>query len=420
MMRNDRPCRMVLISGEIPAHSMLVCKFLRFYLYRPVRVVRTGLTGYQYADRPLPGSTVEIGVSPRGNKATPCGDEASFSREAWRSLEAENEKLNLEHLRLIEENHSLLSQNQKLAEEASYAKELASAAAVELKNLAEEVTKLSLQNARQAKELLAAQDLAAHSKTANSTIRRFPENKIDGIKLGRRSRPPSRSGDFGNTVFNDVENWNLDLDDIRMELQARKQKEAALETALAEKEHLEEEYKRKLEEAKKREMSLENDLAGMWVLVAKLKKGAFGSLGLNSDQRSTNPVDLMDDLKLSNDKHNCSLHHGRQTTDSFVKPNNEQSNQNQELEPLLVRLKVMVPSGRGQSVYWSVVGLVRIRRYGSVRQTLAKIQEMKEREIDSSGNGDRNSHVCKVCFESPTAAVLVPCRHFCCKHFNSR
>ncbi|CAL9780923.1 unnamed protein product [Musa acuminata subsp. burmannicoides] len=312
-------------------------------------------------------------------------EEISDMKSKLQSQEAENEKLNLEHLRMIEENHSLLSQNKKLAEEASYAKELASAAAVELKNLAEEVTKLSLQNARQAKELLAAQDLSAHSKTANGTIRRFPENKIDGIKLGRRSRPPSRSGDFGNTVFNDVENWNLDLDGIRMELQARKQKEAALETALAEKEHLEEEYKRKLEDAKKREMSLENDLAGMWVLVAKLKKGAFGSLGLNSDQRSTNPVDLMDDLKLSNDKHNCSLHQRRQTTDSFVKLNNEQSNQNQELEPLLVRLK-------------------------------AKIQEMKEREIDSSGNGDKNSHVCKVCFEAPTAAVLLPCRHFClCK-----
>ncbi|KAG7960452.1 hypothetical protein I3843_10G124300 [Carya illinoinensis] len=49
-------------------------------------------------------------------------------------------------------------QNQKLAEEASYAKELASAAAVELKNLAGEVTKLSLQNAKHGKELFAARD----------------------------------------------------------------------------------------------------------------------------------------------------------------------------------------------------------------------------------------------------------------------
>jgi len=40
---------------------------------------------------------------------------------------------------------------------------------------------------------------------------------------------------------------------------------------------------------------------------------------------------------------------------------------------------------------------------------------MKEKELKQLGNGDANSHVCKVCFESPTAAILLPCRHFCCK-----
>jgi centromeric protein E len=45
----------------------------------------------------------------------------------------------------------------------------------------------------------------------------------------------------------------------------------------------------------------------------------------------------------------------------------------------------------------------------------AKIQEMKEKETDPLGDKDGNSHVCKVCFESATAAVLLPCRHFCCK-----
>ncbi|CAL9108720.1 unnamed protein product [Musa textilis] len=299
--------------------------------------------------------------------------------------EAENEKLNLERRQLIKENHGLLSQNQKLAEEASYAKELASAAAVELKNLAEEVTKLSLQNERQAKELVAIQDLAAYSKTANGTLRRFSESKNDGIKLGRKGRPPSRSGDSGNTGSDDVDNWNLDLDAIRMELQVRKQKEDTLEAALAEKVHLEKEYKKKLEEAKKREISLENDLASMWVLVAKLKKGPLCTSELNADKSSTISVDVSDDLKMNNDEHNGPLHQERQAVDSLEKPNNEQLNQNQELEPLLVRLK-------------------------------AKIQEMKEREFDSSGNGETNSHVCKVCFESPTAAVLLPCRHFClCK-----
>lgn len=43
------------------------------------------------------------------------------------------------------------------------------------------------------------------------------------------------------------------------------------------------------------------------------------------------------------------------------------------------------------------------------------MQEMKEKEHRYLGNGDANSHVCKVCFESPTAAMLLPCRHFCCK-----
>lgn len=43
------------------------------------------------------------------------------------------------------------------------------------------------------------------------------------------------------------------------------------------------------------------------------------------------------------------------------------------------------------------------------------MQEMKEKELKYIGNGDANSHVCKVCFESPTAAILLPCRHFCCK-----
>ncbi|GKD76172.1 kinesin-like protein KIN-7D, mitochondrial, partial [Tanacetum coccineum] len=42
----------------------------------------------------------------------------------------------------------------------------------------------------------------------------------------------------------------------------------------------------------------------------------------------------------------------------------------------------------------------------------ARMQEMKEKEVNYVGNGDANSHVCKVCFESPTAAMLLPCRHF--------
>ena len=43
------------------------------------------------------------------------------------------------------------------------------------------------------------------------------------------------------------------------------------------------------------------------------------------------------------------------------------------------------------------------------------MKEMREKEFKHLGNGDANSHVCKVCFQSSTAAILLPCRHFCCK-----
>nr|CAD1840353.1 unnamed protein product [Ananas comosus var. bracteatus] len=175
------------------------------------------------------------------------------------SDEAESEKLNNKQLKLVEDNRELLSQNQKLAEESSYAKELASAATVELKNLAEEVTKLSLENARLEKELVVTQDMA-HSRAGNN-------------KLGRKSRPASRGREAGSSIHDDTESFSLDLDDMKMELQARKQREAVLEATLAEKELLEEEYKRKFDEAKKRELALENDLAGMWSMDHKDASG---------------------------------------------------------------------------------------------------------------------------------------------------
>ncbi|KAJ6766023.1 KINESIN-LIKE PROTEIN KIN-7D MITOCHONDRIAL [Salix purpurea] len=97
----------------------------------------------------------------------------------------ENEKLKIGQVQISEENSGLRVQNQKLSEEASYAKELASAAAVELKNLAGEVTKLSLQNAKLEKELLAARE-SVHSRGAgmqsvNGVNRKFN----DGIRHGR-------------------------------------------------------------------------------------------------------------------------------------------------------------------------------------------------------------------------------------------
>ncbi|KAK4757215.1 hypothetical protein SAY87_007342 [Trapa incisa] len=275
--------------------------------------------------------------------------------------EIENEKLKLERIQLSEENSGLLVQNQKLSEEASYAKELASAAAVELKNLASEVTKLSVQNSKLEKELNAARDLA--SSRPNGFNRKFS----DGARAGRKGRYGVRGLD------------DFDPDDLKMELQVRKQREASLEAALAEKEFLEDEYRKKVEEARRREEALENDLANMWVLVAKLKKEGGGVPDQNQEEGCNDGANRIASSKSDVIDTNCILKE-RQISD-FPKPVVESVKE----EPLVVRLK-------------------------------ARMQEMKEKELKSLGYGDGNSHMCKVCFESPTAAILLPCRHFClCK-----
>ncbi|WMV13125.1 hypothetical protein MTR67_006510 [Solanum verrucosum] len=184
----------------------------------------------------------------------------------------ENDKLKLELVQSVEESSGLRVQNQKLFEETSYAKELASAAAVELKNLAGEVTNLSIQNTKLEKELLAArQALNSRStiaQTGNVRHRKHGEN----LWQGRRSRVSDRESEVPGVVRDGFGTWDLNTKDLKMELQARKQREAVLEAALVEKEILEDEYRKKVEEGKRREAGLGNDLANMWVLISQLRK----------------------------------------------------------------------------------------------------------------------------------------------------
>ncbi|XP_076940895.1 kinesin-like protein KIN-7D, mitochondrial [Bidens hawaiensis] len=254
--------------------------------------------------------------------------------------EFQNEKLKLEHVQLLEENSGLLVQNQKLSEEASYAKELASAAATELKNLANEVTKLSFQNTKLEKELAAA-----------------------------RSNNRPKSGRNGRIIPGRV-NDEFDLEDVKRELQARKQREASLEAALAEKENIENEYRKKVEELKKKEAVLENDLANMWVHVAQLKKEVNGT-----NTNSVEGNDNVNEMKVDNGGFNNSV------VKESVSDVEEVGHDVPKEEPLVARLK-------------------------------ARMQEMKEKELIYNNHNDANSHVCKVCFESPTTTMLLPCRHF--------
>ncbi|CAM0943784.1 unnamed protein product [Alopecurus aequalis] len=138
----------------------------------------------------------------------------------------------------------LEARNQKLLEESTYAKGLASAAGVELKALSEEVTKLMNQNEKLASELASLRSptprRASNGPRGTSTRRE---------SMSRRNEPASRK-----------------------ESNASHERERALETALMEKEQKEAELQRKVEESKQKEAFLESELANMWVLVAKLKK----------------------------------------------------------------------------------------------------------------------------------------------------
>ncbi|XP_059668535.1 kinesin-like protein KIN-7K, chloroplastic isoform X1 [Cornus florida] len=145
-------------------------------------------------------------------------------------------------------NEQLELRNQKLVEESSYAKGLASAAAVELKALSEEVAKLMNQNDRLAAELAA--------QKSNPTQRRT--NVV--TRNGRRD---------GNIKRHDQ---GVLSSEIKRELAMSRERELSYEAALAEKDQREGELQKKVEESKQREAYLENELANMWVLVAKLKK----------------------------------------------------------------------------------------------------------------------------------------------------
>ncbi|XP_038976670.1 kinesin-like protein KIN-7D, chloroplastic isoform X1 [Phoenix dactylifera] len=157
-------------------------------------------------------------------------------------MASEIEELKQKVAEVTEAKTQLETRNQKLAEESAYAKGLASAAGVELKALSEEVTKLMNQNERLGAEL------ASVRSSAQRRVSNGPKNAKRDNHLKRHEPTPRR------------------------EVNASYEREQTLEAVLLEKEQREAELQKKVEESKQREAFLENELANMWVLVAKLKK----------------------------------------------------------------------------------------------------------------------------------------------------
>ncbi|KAG7549775.1 Kinesin motor domain [Arabidopsis thaliana x Arabidopsis arenosa] len=180
----------------------------------------------------------------------------------------EIEELKLKATELSDLNEQLELRNKKLAEESSYAKELALAAAIELKALSEEIARLMNHNER-----LAA-DLAAVQKSSVT-----PRGKTGNLRNGRRESVTKRK------------EQDNSLMELKRELSMSKEREFSFEATLVEKIQREAELQRTVEESKQRESYLENELANMWVLVAKMRSQGAANSGLSDSVSETQQID---------------------------------------------------------------------------------------------------------------------------------
>ncbi|KAL9449777.1 hypothetical protein AB3S75_011661 [Citrus x aurantiifolia] len=244
---------------------------------------------------------------------------------------AEIENLKQERVKLVEERDGLEIQSKKLAEEASYAKELASSAAVELRNLAEEVTRLSYENAKLNSELAAAKEALSRSNFC------------------QRSAPYEFKQSNSNGARRKTEDGLL-VEELQKELSARYQREADLEAALSEREQVEGELRKRIDESKRHEEDLENELANMWVLIAKMRNS-----GINGEDMSSRGIHALKiprtgikngfmpsnphSLKLSEEDDVCENVDGVSSFEELSASYQTERRKCKELESLISRLK---------------------------------------------------------------------------------
>ncbi|TQD81109.1 hypothetical protein C1H46_033327 [Malus baccata] len=181
-------------------------------------------------------------------------------------LRKQVEELKQKVAELTESKEQLEVRSKKLVEENLYAIGLASAAAVELKALSEEVSKLMNQNEKQAAELAASK--------SSPTLRRNSST----IRNGRRD----------SHIKQDQSGL---ISEMKSELAVSKEREHSYEAALMEKDKREADLQRRVEESKQREAYLENELANMWVLVAKLKKSHGTETDSSDSTKETRQTD---------------------------------------------------------------------------------------------------------------------------------
>ncbi|CAN6440063.1 unnamed protein product [Victoria cruziana] len=219
-----------------------------------------------------PTSVINLSAISSQNTCASC-ENNQLLQEKNLLLVEEIEKLKQERDTLLEEKGGLEIRCQKLGEEASYAKELASAAAVELRNLAEEVTRLTYHNARLNTDLAAAKEQTfCGNNCCQQEIFDCGQHGLDNG--GQIDVCPKGSNE-------------MLIEELKKELVVRCQREASLESALCQKGQREDELEKEIDEARHREKNLVNELENMWVLFAKMKQAGLVQEELKFDGMNT-------------------------------------------------------------------------------------------------------------------------------------
>lgn len=174
----------------------------------------------------------------------------------YQAFEIEQLKQKVAELTISKEH--LEAENERLAEESSYAKELASAAGTELKALSEEVMKLMNNN-----DILSAE---------------LPPQK--NSSTGRRTGSTKKKKEPSPTQ----------LLELKRELALSMEREMAYEAILSEKYRKESELQETVKESKEREAYLENEVANMWILVSKLRKSQESETNISESNRESHMV----------------------------------------------------------------------------------------------------------------------------------
>ncbi|XVF36944.1 hypothetical protein REPUB_Repub19eG0102400 [Reevesia pubescens] len=179
-------------------------------------------------------------------------------------------------------------------------------------------------------ELAAAKDARCRSNCCQrAALHDFKQNNMSG------ARPE---------VCHRKQDEGILIEELQKELNMRNQGEAALEAALSEREQVESDFRRRINEAKRREENLENELANMWMLVAKMRKP-----GVNDEDISSNISQIVArNGPLSSNGHSFKLFkeeetrenlHGTKTYEELRACYQEERRRSEELERLVSRMK---------------------------------------------------------------------------------